>query len=62
MSDNQPIIHVLSTRFHYGNTSYRLLVDGRYYRANEWEYEMIRKGHQPEDLGMFEFRKEEELD
>ena len=51
-----------STRFHYGTTSYRLLIDCAYWHASEWEYGMIMKGHHPVELGMFPFRTEEDPD
>ena len=63
MVSEKPLIHVLSTRLlPDGSTAYRLLVDGKYWHANQWEYDCIRNGHDPEDLGMFEFCKEEDFD
>ena len=62
MSD-KPNIHILSTRLlPDGSTAYRLLVDGKYWHASQWEYDRIKSGTDPEELGMFEFRKEEDFD
>ena len=60
MGSEKPIIHVLSRHYKDGNAWYKLLVDGRYWIANQWEYECIKQGHDPEELGMFEHRKDDD--
>lgn len=62
MSD-KPNIHILSTRLlPDGSTAYKLLVDGVYYRASSFEYEMIRKGVHPDEIGMYVWTSDDEED
>lgn len=56
----RPSVTVCSSRYHHGRITRRLLIEGEYFEASEWEFDAIRKGASPAELGMFAFEPEDE--
>ena len=44
---------ISKTRYHNGEMSARVLMDGQYFDVTEWELGLLRAGATPRELGLF---------
>jgi hypothetical protein len=53
-------VHVCSRTFKAGRTEYNILWQSKYWIANQFEWELICNGADPDELGMFPFEPDED--